>query len=965
MTRLKTTQHDPDWSYTFPLPLLDVQQAFQAQVKPKLSRLVGVDGRYSGRLKRFPGWKEPDWTTGKTAKMDISGLTIGGSQGASLFKPFVIQKGASGSKLLRGVLFLANDGGSPANDKLYAFFSEDGAAITTSNDPVEVHDFGTGDDRPAYLDMTVDHDLIYLVGEDTATAPNRIEKLIRYAGSSGGGTNGWRVVDWDSKQPKRVDVDPAHTQVPNTSPTGQAVPGYLLPNMTYGFCYRFVYPEQGFVGPLSPIQEIDTGSSSGVPPWVQVCIRLTSASLVPPTGYGNIFSRALLQVFRTTDYRFDDETGRSYGGNMYLEAEFEVPRETGTRTGTYNPNTGYVAGASPYITSADSIDTMGIAVGDIIYLCHPCPIKGLVLGASDQVDDYGWVVYRRTVTTVDTGFETIGLDRELGGPDFIPSYNATAAGTYWISKQGDGVDTSGDFQTLAVDAVRSKPSAYIGLALAPWAAGSDTPEGLQDEALIHMPQLTAKDFSTFDTDGNPRAKFVREYQDFFVYVTSASKEAGGYDVIRWGDVDFPRKGLIPVTNRRTLPNLNDEIKGLLEADPFMVVLMNNKILRLHRSGGNIADDLIHNRFGTLAADAAIVVGTNLYLPSPSGILLVDLTSGQVDALNATQHFFGEGSVAAEGSGYVTGKWRADLANLQGAYDAELGALVFLNPDKHEMLIVWLNHGVLTHHIDVPFDRLISTGDLIAGGLEKALFFNDTSARFYEINADRSALSRTTFSFPLETGLTYNGVTDGATANKLTDSTATFSDRMEGHFVRVRQSSGVWKRAVINDNEGGGVLLLKDKKGDPTQIAATSGLIYAIGGIPMQVTMAPLSGHPEEQVLDLFKVKKVTSMGAAYANTSPRAGETGGSALSSTYDLATYQLFERDHTLATDAAATSHAAVAEKAIDDDENANNFQKIQRNHSILVPGLEIWCSDLDLDLLGVVAEGTIERSKRDTRP
>jgi hypothetical protein len=281
--------------------------------------------------------------------------------------------------------------------------------------------------------------------------------------------------------------------------------------------------------------------------------------------------------------------------------------------------------------------------------------------------------------------------------------------------------------------------------------------------------------------------------------------------------------------------------------------------------------------------------------------------------------------------------------------------MFLNTVKSELLIVWLNHGVFTHMIDVPFDRLITSGDLRTGGLRRALFFNNTALKFYEIDADRSAVSRTTFSFAGESGLTYNGTTTGVTLDKLIDDGATFDADMTGHVVRVRQSDGVWKRARI-------------VAGTPTQltldddIAAASGLIYAIGGIPMQFTAWPLSGNPEQSVLDLFTVKKVTAMGAAVASIGP-----SGRTLSSVFDLLRYQLFERGHALATATAASGDAntSTAEIAIDDDENAGNFKAIQRNHSILVPGMELWSSNLDIDLLGLIVQGKIEGSFKDTRP
>ena len=52
------TFHDFVWDYDFPLPALDVQRDFRTQQPGRFSRLIGVDGRYSGRLRRFPGWKK-------------------------------------------------------------------------------------------------------------------------------------------------------------------------------------------------------------------------------------------------------------------------------------------------------------------------------------------------------------------------------------------------------------------------------------------------------------------------------------------------------------------------------------------------------------------------------------------------------------------------------------------------------------------------------------------------------------------------------------------------------------------------------------------------------------------------------------------------------------------------------------------------------------------------------------------
>ncbi len=130
-----------------------------------------------------------------------------------------------------------------------------------------------------------------------------------------------------------------------------------------------------------------------------------------------------------------------------------------------------------------------------------------------------------------------------------------------------------------------------------------------------------------------------------------------------------------------------------------------------------------------------------------------------------------------------------------------------------------------------------------------------------------------------------------------------------------------------------------------------------------MTAWPLSGHPEVEAPDLFSVRKTTAMGMAVANLSRTPDNT--------YDIPLFQLFERTHTLATSSAAASHAVAAESTFgwnatsSQYENASTFVKLERNHPILVPGMEVWSSNLDFDLLGLIVDGKIEGSFSDKRP
>ncbi len=964
--KLPKTFHDHRWRYDFHLPRLDIQRDFKAQAPGFFSRLIGVDGRYSGRLRRFPGWL-------KQQSLGLVAADLGGTN-LDFFKPFAITQGSSGSGVVRGVLFLGVEGGS---DKLFVSFSVDGGALSGKTV------LKTFTNPPTYLDVAVDHQLLYIVGEESSTPPARIEFLARYAGSTGG----WVTADWittalqplnmnDPDQPRTTLTKGTVADWPNTSPDRRS--GHLEFGAKYGLSYRIVYPEQGFVGPLLTPETVETtertNPRSGFKGDADSCYLLLNSFPVP-ADYGDIFSRAVVQVFRTPDRSFFDEAAR---GQLFLEAEFEVPRVAGAdaaaqllQTGTINPTTSYTQATKTLVDAGNW--PVGTAAGDILYIQWPVRTRDANETTAED-KDYAQIIYRRRIESI--AGTSIVIDRDLG----LKNASGAAVARYWISKEGDGVDTRGTFafdRDTSTSGTMSK-SYNVMPVLAGWAPREsylalDTTSGLDDRVLAMQPQLTPAEFSTFNQAGNPHGRFIAEHENLFVRITSASHEASGQDVLRYGFVDRPRKGLIPVLNRRLLSDLTDSVSGLVKADPFLVAILNNGLLRLHKSGDRMAVDTIHNRFGTPGAKSAVAIGTNLYFASPSGILLVDLTAGQVDVLNATQHFFDEG-------GTGTGKWRDDLTNIWGAYDALLGALLFLNATKFEMLVIWMNHGVFTHLIDVPFDVLVSSGDLQTGGLRRGLFYREAAGAFYTIDAAREADSRTTFSYASDgsevtDAITYNGVATGEAGGKLIDSAANFGasgQNMAGHFVRVRTAEGTWKRSKIIGRDSATQLDLSALDG----FEVSTGDHYSIGAIPLQFTAWPLSGHPEIEEQDLFSGRKVTSMGMFMANASRTPIAVDANDVS--VDSFLYQLFERDHTLNfVDLASpysqtpTSHAAKTEKPFGynttttEYENALSFGKILRNSPILVPGVEVWSSNMDMDLLSMVVEGKIERSIKDTRP
>lgn len=102
---------DRSWEYAFDLPAGDFQTN-RALVKPGyLPDLTGVDGRFSGGLRRFPGFRQ------------MPGISVGGTEAyPAYFAKYVELQGGASSSILRGFV-IANSTGVYFN-----FYSTSGAA---------------------------------------------------------------------------------------------------------------------------------------------------------------------------------------------------------------------------------------------------------------------------------------------------------------------------------------------------------------------------------------------------------------------------------------------------------------------------------------------------------------------------------------------------------------------------------------------------------------------------------------------------------------------------------------------------------------------------------------------------------------------------------------------------------------------------------------------------------------------
>ncbi len=547
-----------------------------------------------------------------------------------------------------------------------------------------------------------------------------------------------------------------------------------------------------------------------------------------------------------------------------------------------------------------------------------------------EIDDGASRVIVQIFRTTESEYVTVSARGNLYLEQEVECQQPTSPGGQWVFADPN-------FLGFGITPQSSGDPAHVGL-----------PVALTDAALTLQPTLNPDEVAIFVSDVLPATRMG--ILDGVPIVASSAGSAvldlKDPDILRWGFVNRDRFPLIPVDNRRLPEDLTENLQALMPAGGFMAAVYNNVILRLHRSGSRIAIDTIHNRHGAVGRYGSVAIGTNLFLVSPVGILAVDLTTGDISVVGATQHFFDE-----------TGNWRNQLEDIRAAYDSELGALIFLRPHVNatpyvigEALILWLNHGVLTQLTAMPFDDLIEGVDPVAGGQRKAYFVNTHAdgtnmVRFYSIDADRGAAIHSTEG--ASTAILNFTAASGSSSSTIKLSSGSAEAVHKGHYLV--GASGANKAQVrrIADNAADSYLVEKPFPGG----APAVGDRFSVAPIVFNPVMWPLTGA-QQSVIDLFRNKVVTAMGAVVADIS---GDDGAGNPNLKLD---FQLYDRT----TDNLLKSAEGDLKPTAAAGATAGTFADMRAQGPVLVPGIQCLASNVEFDLLGVIVEGKVDKTKWD---
>ena len=497
--------------------------------------------------------------------------------------------------------------------------------------------------------------------------------------------------------------------------------------------------------------------------------------------------------------------------------------------------------------------------------------------------------------------------------------------------------------------------------------------------------------------------------------TSSSEENRARDLsrglgeLRWSSLHEASPEIFPPYNRYTPPTPSNQVIAFRRVGGNVMGFSADRQYHLRKVGGYMMPEEIHEGFGVVGPLALDDVGSMIYFVTSKGVKAVD-SQGQLEDIRSLNHLILE-------------EWSASsLSSISCAYDPWLSALFIQNSVEQHMAVLWFNTARVTEVHDTPFQRcatgvwpiLNDDGTTTYGNpLVKRTFFVQDAPR----DADDDA-SITTFSQPrvfivderrLKTGTV--GGSAGQPRRRLLDFTGdtrfvvsvTYS--ILGNLSVVIPSGrtlpanceGAWLYVMESPNPAFVGVKAQIKMRSGSQLVITAATKNGLNGLPLgsKIAISPVYfrwvGHPvgvqtENEAGQMFQFSsthnffRVKMLGTASCVFTDLLGKPFTDPIDPTNPTEAKDPKFRALVYKGSSEAPAHASyprdrsgsiVMSITEDDtygaafgiDGSATTSQNARNGvqGSILTPGIEIMCPDIDFRLMGVNITGSIAASDR----
>jgi hypothetical protein len=172
----------------------------------------------------------------------------------------------------------------------------------------------------------------------------------------------------------------------------------------------------------------------------------------------------------------------------------------------------------------------------------------------------------------------------------------------------------------------------------------------------------------------------------------------------WSSLATGEPENFPAANRVPVDEPAEKVLSLELVGGHVFGVSTGGVYRLTRSGTSMAVDNIATKVGGVSHYGQTGVGSSLFVLTRGGMKEFDGNTGEQKSVTVLDRIVQDDS-----------EWAGSLASVQMEYDAALGALVLLNTSTREAYLLWENTGAVTKLEGCPWSWITSGPDVKVAG----------------------------------------------------------------------------------------------------------------------------------------------------------------------------------------------------------------------------------------------------------
>lgn len=871
---------DPNktWTYETKFPGADYRVNQAAVTRPHLVEATGLDGRFLGALRPFPGMA--DITIHGVPTPTASVTTVESLDGVEAAWYVAIQKGISGYAM-RGIVYLADNPNDDGVGKaLYFAFRDDdptpehGQGSDLSYDVVMLEDFNDWDDFKLTdileYDVTSMGRYIYFVASGSTTSP-----VAAFSGKEPPYNKAyfwdWKINDWDRYRYGGEKWDGRFMSI---------MPQRLMSTQL----------NAGGIGPV-----LETGDDARTDQTATVSL-VNGAVDLSDVSDASIHT---LVLYGRSDGNNGSNQFTITGVDDVNDTVDVTPTPSTTDTGICWAIRGTETDAGVDAFKVDPSVQSGTEIEPPGPRTYACELISRKHNLRSYLRIYSKWEDRTLLGTRAYSVDRVQLPQVTYGSDThqIQGPSATSA---------IGVGCLTNWGMTHVDGFRFYRSQFSRIGAAE--DFEETPGGSDEDALDHYEPLgmifVTKDYEekgifdpanpipnfTFNTwigthatieneipfftdealiqqipydvfldafGPAPRMKRITAYDGLLVGITDVAQPSVLTD--NWDEVEQRPEELawstlvnqepenFPAENRYPTDDAGEKFFCLEHAGDHLFGVSAKGIYRVTRSGEHMALTRMAFRLGGVSRWGQTGVDNVLFIVTKAGVKSIDGNSGAIKSISAMDRIICDDR-----------EWAGSLDSVILEYDATIGALIFLNTTEKEAIILWEATGAVTRLVDCPWSFLVGGPNVLTNGPQRAYFVMDDGTVSC-IDGAREMGKRTMCG--TGSSETVNGtVTAGTDADTIKDSTATFPANIVGHRVYIRSGDYKDEDGLVTTRVSATELTLDAT--DKLSGSPAVGDRYSIAPVITEVVLSQLEGDGD--VIDPFVRKVGTAISIAFS-----------------------------------------------------------------------------------------------------